>query len=153
MLSYGLSRAATPIPSRRWTGRWQRAPPCRFRTRSCSASAAPGTRQPEAALLLHDAPGTLLTCDAIQHYGDYSHNNLMARLAMPFIGFPKTTVLGPVWLNMMAPEGASLRGEFDRLLEMDFDALIAAHGTWLPSGAKDGVRRAVDKAFGGGVGA
>ena len=54
-----------------------------------------GTKQPEYALLLHDPPGILLTCDAVQHYGDYSHNNLMARLAMPFIGFPKTTVLGP----------------------------------------------------------
>lgn len=108
-----------------------------------------GTRQPEAALLLHDPPGILVTCDAIQHYGDYTHNNLMARLAMPFIGFPKTTVLGPFWLKMMAPEGGSLRSEFDRLLELDFAALIAAHGTYLPSGAKSAVRRAVDKAFGG----
>ena len=111
-----------------------------------------GTKQPEYALLLHDPPGILLTCDAVQHYGDYSHNNLMARLAMPFIGFPKTTVLGPFWLKMMTPEGGSLRGEFDRLLELDFDALLAAHGTYLPSGAKAAVRRAVDKAFGGGSG-
>ena len=108
-----------------------------------------GTRQPEAALLIQDPPGILLTCDAIQHYGDYSHNNFMARLAMPFIGFPRTTVLGPFWLRMMTPEGGSLRGEFDRLLELDFDALIAAHGTYLPSGAKAGVRRAVEKAFRG----
>ena len=107
------------------------------------------TRQPEAALLIHDTPGILLTCDAVQHYSDYSHNNLIARLAMPFIGFPKTTVLGPFWLKMMTPEGGSLRNEFARLLELDFDALIAAHGTWLPSGAKAGVRRAVEKAFGG----
>ena len=107
-----------------------------------------GTAQPEAALLVHDPPGILVTCDAVQHYGDYSHNNLMARLAMPFIGFPKTTVLGPFWLKMMAPEGVVLRSEFDRLLELDFDALIAAHGTYLPSGAKAAVRRAVDKTLG-----
>jgi len=111
-----------------------------------------GTRQPEAALLVQDAPGILLTCDAVQHYGDYSHNNLMARLAMPFIGFPKTTVLGPFWLKMMTSHGVSLRGEFQRLLELDFDALIAAHGTYLPSGAKTGVRRAVDRAFGSTIG-
>ena len=42
-----------------------------------------------------------------------------------------------------------MRGEFHRLLELKFDALIAAHGTYLPAGAKAGVRRAVDKAFGG----
>lgn len=107
-----------------------------------------GTRQPEAALLIQDPPGILLTCDAIQHYGDYSHNNFMARLAMPFIGFPKSTVLGPFWLKMMTSAGGSLRGEFDRLLKLDFDALIAAHGTYLPSGAKASVRQAVGKAFG-----
>ena len=107
-----------------------------------------GTRQPEAALLIREPPGILVTCDAVQHYSDYSHNNLMARLAMPFIGFPKTTILGPFWLKMMTPEGGSLRTEFDRLLELDFDALIAAHGTYLPSGAKAGVRRAVEKALG-----
>ena len=72
----------------------------------------------------------------------------MARLAMPFIGFPKTTVLGPFWLKMATPGDGSLRGEFDRLLELDFDALIAAHGTYLPSGAKAAVRRAVENAFG-----
>ena len=107
-----------------------------------------GIAQPEAALLVHDPPGILVTCDAVQHYGDYSHNNFMARLAMPFIGFPKTTILGPFWLKVMTAEGGSLRGEFDRLLESDFDALIAAHGTYLPSGAKAAVRAAVDKAFG-----
>ena len=64
-----------------------------------------GTTQPEAALLIHDSPAILVTCDAVQHYGDYTHNNLMARLAMPFIGFPKTTVLGPFWLKMMLPRG------------------------------------------------
>ena len=111
-----------------------------------------GTAQPEAALLIHDPPGILVTCDAVQHYGDYSHNNFVARLAMPFIGFRKTTVLGPFWLKMMTPPGASLRDEFYRLLELDFDALISAHGTYLPSGAKTGVRRAVDKVFGGPAG-
>ena len=39
-----------------------------------------------------------------------------------------------------------LRCEFDRLLELHFHAIIAAHGTYLPYGAKAGVRRAVDKA-------
>ena len=28
-----------------------------------------------------------LTCDAIQNYGDYSHNNWIARMMMPIIGF------------------------------------------------------------------
>ena len=110
-----------------------------------------GTREPEAALLVHDGPGVLLTCDAIQHYDDYSNHNLVARLSMPLIGFSKTTLLGPIWLRAMTPEGGSLRNEFERLLALEFDALFAAHGTWLATGAKEGVRRAVERAFNDGT--
>ena len=106
-----------------------------------------GARQPEAALLVRDGPGVLLTCDAIQHYGDYSNHNVLARLSMPLIGFSKKTLVGPIWLKRMTPPGGSLRTEFERLLERDFDALLAAHGTWLPAGAKAGVHDAVRRAF------
>ena len=106
-----------------------------------------GVQQPEAAILLREGRGVLLTCDALQHYGDFGHHNLLARLAMPFLGFRRSTVVGPVWLKAMTPAGASLRGEFERLLELDFDMLLAAHGTWLSSGAKAGVRDAVARAF------
>ena len=108
------------------------------------------TKQPEAALLVPGTPGVLLTCDAIQHYGDYTYNNRLARMAMPFIGFPKTTVVGPIWLKRMTPAGESLRGEFERLLELDFDALLGAHGTFLGHGAKTAVRAAVTRKFGNG---
>ncbi|MFQ5418609.1 MAG: hypothetical protein ACE5FL_16395, partial [Myxococcota bacterium] len=106
-----------------------------------------GALQPECALVVRRDPPILLSCDAIQHYGDYRHNNLLARIAMPFIGFPKTTVVGPIWLKLMTPEGASLKGEFERLLTVDFDALLSAHGSFLRSGAKASVTRAVRKAF------
>ncbi len=101
------------------------------------------TKQPECMLLLDRGKGLLLTCDGIQHYGDYRHNNLPARLLMPFIGFPKRAVVGPFWLKLMTPEGKSLRGEFDRLLKHEFDALLSAHGSFLPSGAHAAVAEAV----------
>lgn len=104
------------------------------------------TKQPECVVLI-ERERLLLTCDAIQHYGDYSFNNLPARLLMPLIGFPKTTLLGPLWLKALTPEGASLADEFERLLELDFDRLLAAHGTLLDSGAHDAVRAAVRRAF------
>ena len=88
-----------------------------------------------------------MTCDAIQHYGDYTYSNRMARMAMPFIGFPKTTVVGPIWLKRMSPPGASLQSEFERLLELDFDALLSAHGTFLNHDAKAAVQKAVASAF------
>ena len=108
-----------------------------------------GTKQPESALLIRRDPGILLTCDAIQHYGDYRHNTLIARLVMPLIGFPKTTLVGPIWLKLMTPEGGSLKSEFERLLTLDFDGLLSGHGSVLTSGAKDSVAAAVRKAFPG----
>ena len=106
-----------------------------------------GLKQPEGALLLRRGKGLLLTCDGIQHYGDYSHNNLPARLMMPLIGFPKTTIVGPMWVKMMTPEGGSLESEFRRLLERDFDQLLSAHGSFLASGAHAACERAVEKMF------
>ncbi len=105
------------------------------------------TNEPECALLVERDEGILFTCDAIQHYGDYSFNNLPARLIMPFIGFPKTTVVGPIWLKGMTPEGESLESEFRELLNLHFDKLLSAHGTLLTSGAHESVERAVNKAF------
>ena len=106
-----------------------------------------GLRQPEAMLLLRRGKGLLVTCDAIQNYGDYRYNNLPARLLMPFIGFPKTTIVGPMWVKMMTPEGGSLESEFRRLLELEFDQLLSAHGSLLETGAHEACERAVDKMF------
>jgi hypothetical protein len=106
-----------------------------------------GLKQPEAALLLRRAPGLLITCDSIQNYGDYRYNNLPARLLMPFIGFPKTTIVGPMWVKMMTPEGGSLESEFRRLLELEFDQLLSAHGSLLETGAHEACERAVDEMF------
>ena len=106
-----------------------------------------GIKQPEGALLLKRGPGLLLTCDGIQNYGDYSHNNWFARIMMPLIGFKKRTIVGPMWVKMMTPEGGSLEGELRRLLERDFDQLLSAHGTFLASGAHAACERAVDALY------
>jgi len=106
-----------------------------------------GLKQPEAMLLFRRGKGLLITCDAIQNYGDYRFNNLFARLIMPFIGFPKTTIVGPMWVKMQTPEGGNLASEFRRLLELDFDQLLSAHGSLLETGAHEACERAVDKMF------
>jgi len=105
------------------------------------------TKQPESVLLLRRGDGLLLTCDAIQNYGDYRHNNLPARLLMPFIGFPKTTLIGPLWLKGVTRDGGSLKSEFERLLDLPFDSLLSAHGSFLPSGAHAAVTAALNRAF------
>jgi len=105
------------------------------------------TRKPECAVLLKRGRGLLITCDGLQHYGDYERQSLVARLIMPFIGFPKRALVGPFWLKGLTKEGGSIRPDFDRLLELEFDALVSAHGTPLMHGAHEAVREAVDRAF------
>ena len=105
------------------------------------------TTQPECALLLKRDGGVLFTCDSIQHYGDYSYSNWLAKLVMPRIGFPKTTIVGPIWLKLMTPEGGGLEEEFRRLLDLNFDKLLSGHGTFLAHDAFKEVKKAIDKAF------
>lgn len=106
-----------------------------------------GIKQPECVLHLATGKGLLVTCDAIQNYGDYSYNNLFAKLLMPFIGFTKNTLLGPFWLKLMTEDQSRLEAVFRRLLDLEFDALISAHGTYLQTGANDALRQAVDKVY------
>jgi hypothetical protein len=108
-----------------------------------------GSLQPECVVLIKVGKGLLLTCDAIQNYGDYSYNNLPAKLLMPFIGFPRTTIVGPIWLKFMTAENQSLESQFRKLLAVQFDSLLAAHGTLLKTGAYTAVEKAIDKAFAG----
>jgi hypothetical protein len=106
-----------------------------------------GSIQPECVLLMAVGNGLLLSCDAIQNYGDYSYNNFLAKLMMPFIGFPKKTIVGPIWLKYMTPEGKSLENQFRNLLDLPFDSLLAAHGTLMTSGAHQAVRDAIDTVY------
>ncbi len=106
-----------------------------------------GMLQRESALLIERDGGLLLTCDSLQHYGDYRHNSLMARIMMPFIGFPKRMVVGPIWLKLMTPEGGSLESEFRRLLKFDFQHFLSAHGSLLRDTAHAAVAEAIDRAF------
>ncbi len=105
------------------------------------------TKQPEAAVLLQREGGLLLTCDALQHYGDYKHNTWLARRIMPRIGFPKTTLVGPLWLKGMMQNAQLMEADFRRLLQWEFENFLAAHGSLLKGGAHAAVTRAVDRAF------
>ena len=103
-------------------------------------------KKPECAILLKRGNGVFLTCDGLQHYGDFSRHSIVAKLLMPFLGFGRRMLVGPIWLKGLTKKGRSVKPDFERLLELDFDALISAHGTPLMQGAKDAVRAAVDRA-------
>lgn len=106
-----------------------------------------GTLQPESLLLVNAGKGLLLGCDSIQNYGDYRFNNWLMRMLMPLIGFPRTTIIGPMWLKLMTADSAVLRADFERLCALDFDALLSAHGSFLASGASAAVQAAFDKVY------
>ena len=67
---------------------------------------------------------------------------------MPFAGFPNDTIIGPVWVKMLEADPAVLQKDFERMLQLDFDQMIAAHGVFLEQGARDEIAAAVEKMFG-----
>ena len=103
-------------------------------------------KKPECALLIKRGPGVLLVCDGLQHYGDFSRHSIVAKTMMPLMGFARRMLVGPIWLKYMPRSGCTVRPDFERLLDLPFDALISAHGTPLMKGAKAAVRMAVEKA-------
>lgn len=105
------------------------------------------SKRPECVLRHPAGKGTLLTCDSFQHYGTMERHSLVARIAMPFLGFRKTLLIGPLWLKYMTPQEGTLRPDFERIAGLQFDALISAHGTPMMAGAHDAMRDAIDYAY------
>ena len=101
--------------------------------------------QPEGAILLERSPNLLLACDAIQSYSTPPHmlyTNWITRLLMRRLGFTNVTLIGPLWTKAQASDKEGLKAEFERLMQWDFDQLLAAHGTFLSHGAHDEVKQA-----------
>ncbi len=87
----------------------------------------------------------LLTCDSVQHYERDDRLSLLARLVMYPMGFFKPCVIGPVWLKEVTPKGGSVRSDFERILALDFDHLVSAHGNPKLGGAKAALRAQVER--------
>lgn len=104
-------------------------------------------RYPEAALLLHDHK-LLITTDSLQNHAEWTHTSVLARIVARAIGFRKALLIGPPWLKRVTPAGGSLRPDFERLLQLDFDHLISAHGQLLRGGARAQVQACVAATFG-----
>ena len=106
----------------------------------------------EGAILLHRGPGVLLAVDAIQSYSTpphKPHTGWFARKVLTRMGFTDKTLIGPIWVKKLATDKTAIKGEFERLLTLEFDQLISAHGTFVKSGAKQQVTQAFAKMFEG----
>lgn len=104
-----------------------------------------GAAQAECVVFLPEHR-LLVTCDSVQHYE--LNDPLItwpSRLLMKRMGFFTPCVIGPFWLKGVTPEGGRLRADFDRILELDFDSLISAHGSPKVGGAKEALAANVTK--------
>lgn len=102
---------------------------------------------PEAALLLKEHK-LLITTDSIQFWQDWSHTSAFTKLVLWLMGFRLTLLIGGPWLKRVTAQGSSLKPEFERLLKLDFNHLVAAHGGLLRNEAKPMLKAAIAKTFG-----
>jgi len=111
--------------------------------------------QSEAAIFLQPSPqkeggrdkGLLLTGDAVQSYASYPHTNWLARRVLPLLGFTQETIIPKMWIKMAVEDQEGIKAELQRLLELDFDQLLAGHGTFVAKNARAEVQHAFDNKF------
>ena len=107
-------------------------------------------KEPEGVILLKRSPGVLLTCDAIQSYATPPYTpqtSAIAQLLMPLRGFPRKTLIGAIWMKILVEDRDGMKSEFERLLRLDFDQLLSAHGTFVPKNAHAQVEQAFQEMF------
>src|SRR5690554_3739987 len=101
---------------------------------------------PEAAILLKDHK-LLITTDSVQYYSDWSYFTWFTKLAFKLLGFKIGVNIGPPWLKRVTAKGSSLKADFEKLLELDFNSIVAAHGVLMRLGAKEALSEEVARTF------
>lgn len=102
---------------------------------------------PECALLLKREGGILITADSLQHHSSWEGMSEAAIPRLQAAGFELGTIVGPIWKVRLTPDGGSLKPDFERLLELDFEHHVSAHGQFCRGGAHKLAEQAVQKAF------
>lgn len=103
-------------------------------------------KYPEACLLLKNLK-LLIATDSIQYWADWSYTTFLTRCVLQVMGFRLTLLIGGPWLKRVTPKGGSLVADFERLLRLDFDHVIGAHGQLLHDVAKPMLEAAIAKAL------
>jgi hypothetical protein len=103
-------------------------------------------RLSEAALRLPCGNGALVVCDAVGNFETTDGFSRPMRWLTPRKSLIRCTVASSTWLRRMGHgRGADLHHDYQRLLALDFDALLPAHGQPLLSGAKEALRASVKR--------
>ena len=101
-------------------------------------------KYPEACLLLKNLK-LLIATDSIQYWADWSYTTFLSRCVLRMMGFKLTLLIGGPWLKRVTPEGGSLAADFERLLRLDFEHVVGAHGQLLHDAAKPMLEAAIAK--------
>jgi hypothetical protein len=101
---------------------------------------------PEAALLIKEHK-LLITTDSIQYHSDWSYFSWFTKLAFKLLGFKTGLNIGGPWLKRATPKGGTLQKDFEALLALDFEAIIAAHGALTTNGAKELLKTEMSNVF------
>lgn len=101
---------------------------------------------PEAILFIKDQK-LLISTDSIQYWNDWKYFTWLSKIIIYLMGFRLTLFIGGPWLKKVTPKHGSLKSDFERLLKLDFEHLIAAHGTLLKNTAKQQLTEVVNKKF------
>lgn len=101
---------------------------------------------PEAALLIKNHK-LLITTDSIQYYDDWSYFSPLTKFAFKLLRFKKGLNIGPPWAKRATPKGQCLKEDFEELLKLDFESLIAAHGSLLTSNVKDLLKEEINRSL------
>lgn len=102
---------------------------------------------PEAALFLKRQK-LLITTDSVQYWGDWRYTSIFTKLVLKLMGFRLTLFIGGPWLKRITPKGGSLLDDFEKLMALDFEHLVAAHGSLLRDEAKPLLKEAMAATFG-----
>ncbi|MAS25625.1 MAG: hypothetical protein CMI08_06150 [Oceanospirillaceae bacterium] len=104
------------------------------------------SRRSQAVLLL-ERHGLLLSDDLLQHYGNWQNLSLKDQLLMRLQGFHKGMNLSRHWLRSATAKDFSLKDDIQRILTLNFDALLGASGTPMMLGAKQALHGEIDNVF------
>jgi hypothetical protein len=101
---------------------------------------------PEAALLIKEHR-LLITTDSVQYHRDWSYFTWVTKFVFKLLGFKIGINIGSPWLKRVSPENGSMKADFERLLALDFDSIVAAHGLPIESGAKETLNHEFRRVF------
>ena len=106
---------------------------------------------PEAALLIPHSGGLLLTCDALQYWNGWTACNWAGKWMLRLSGVHQGMQVAPGWCRRATPDSENslrwLAADFQRLLQLPFQHMLAGHGDFCADRAHELAEQAVAASF------